>query len=87
MQQTTGLCPHCGFANELTWVICDACGERLPWAPPRKPKVEPKDMTEEQLAAIFAPGNQRELPFWLTPPGRAVIGFLVLAIIWFLTMR
>lgn len=86
---TVGDCPECGHTNERTWVMCDACGARLPWAPPEKAKLQMSEMTDEQLFARFVPPPQKREPlFLMSHRGRPVLAVLVALCIllwWILT--
>ena len=71
VRSMTGLCPECGHENQRSWVLCDACGARLPWAPPPKARKKIADMSAEELNALFPP--PREKPAWSFLQDRRVI--------------
>ena len=85
MESATDLCPKCGYINSLEWTLCDACGERLPWAPPEPPKKRIADMSDEQLSTLFAPPPERTPLFLATRLGRFVVWIafsLLLSSLW-----
>ena len=58
----TGVCPQCGHENDRSWVLCDHCGARLPWAPPASQRKKISELSTEELNAVFAP--PREASRW-----------------------
>jgi hypothetical protein len=81
----TGRCDKCGHLNQREWVLCDACGTRLPWAPPESEKPKIEELTIEQLQTRFAVPPRREPFFLATLEGRPVLVTIVLVafLIWF----
>jgi predicted amidophosphoribosyltransferase len=84
LNRAAGICPHCGHEVEPNWVLCDNCGQRLPWAPPKKIK-SLNELTDEELAARFAPSRQSVTPWWVsflkTWHGKAVV-MLIASLFW-----
>lgn len=87
LNRQAGICPYCGAKTEPSWALCDQCGKRLPWAPPKTTK-SINDLSDEELAARFALNANSETPAWVkflkTWPGKftiTVIGSLLWEII------
>jgi hypothetical protein len=78
--ENQGLCSVCGHINERSWVMCDSCGARLPWAPPPKEAPKVSEMTDEQLRAFYGELPKREPFFLFTNEGRKALMILVLLI-------
>jgi hypothetical protein len=72
---TTGLCPACGHENQRTWVLCDRCGARLPWAPPPQTRKKIADLSDDELKVLFAPPRQK--PAWTFLQDKRVIWAIV----------
>ena len=64
LNRKAGICPHCGAKIEPGWALCDNCGQRLPWAAPRKTK-SINELTDEELAARFALQEHSGTPGWV----------------------
>lgn len=63
LNREAGICPFCGAKVEPHWALCDSCGQRLPWAPPKKQKTL-DELTDEELATRFAPSRDNAVPEW-----------------------
>jgi hypothetical protein len=84
LNRAAGICPFCGAKVEPNWALCDSCGQRLPWAPPKKLK-SLSELSDEELAARFAPSREPVTPAWATFlktwPGKFTL-MLVSSVIW-----
>ena len=84
LNRQAGVCPYCGHKVEPTWALCDNCGQRLPWAPPKRAK-SLDELSDEELATMFAPSRQQTTPGWVTFlktwPGKLTL-MLVSTVIW-----
>jgi hypothetical protein len=82
------ICPECGAKAEATWVMCDGCGVRLPWAPVKKIQRSLGDLSDEELAARFAAPRDNEVSDWTfiirTFRGRVMLVVIVLLLLFFI---
>jgi hypothetical protein len=65
----------------LSWVLCDRCGQRLPWAddvkPPRKVRAL-SDLSPEELSLMFSPGRRSFPMLW---QDRRVVGLIIVLVL------
>ncbi len=84
LNREAGICPFCGAKVESHWALCDQCGKRLPWAPPKKTK-SINELTDEELAARFAVNTHTGTPGWVTFlktwPGKITV-MIVSSLLW-----
>lgn len=84
LNRQAGICPFCGAEVEPNWALCDECGKRLPWAPPKQQK-NINDLTDEELTARFAVNTNRGTPGWVTFlktwPGKITV-MVVSSLLW-----
>ena len=84
LNRQAGLCPYCGAKTEPQWALCDSCGKRLPWAPPKQTK-SLNDLTDEELAARFAVNSHSGTPGWVsflkTWPGKLTVSLVASVIL------
>ena len=85
--QKSQVCPQCGAKVEATWVMCDECGQHLPWAPARIQR-SLADLSDEELAVRFAPPPDNEVSDWSfitrTLRGRVMLVVIVLLLLFFI---
>ena len=86
--QKSQVCPQCGAKAEPSWVMCDQCGQRLPWAPVKKIQRSLGDLSDEELAVRFAPPRDNEVSDWSfiirTLRGRVMLVIIVLMMLFFI---
>ena len=86
--QKSQVCPQCGAKAEVTWVMCDECGQRLPWAPVKNVQRSIADLSDEELAVRFAAPRDNEVSDWTfitrTLRGRVMLVVIVLLLLFFI---
>lgn len=90
LNREVGMCPFCGHEVERQWVLCDNCGQRLPWAT-HKIRKSLNDLSDEELALRFAANTPRDKSFWViftkSCPGRVVVLFAALLVAFLLVWK